>query len=135
MVKQAENPTTKLVRRALALGCFAGVALVPPPAFADDHPASVQIDQVQLNDVWSNMTVEIPDTAWEASSTSTAVGNAAAGLVMQGTIDLDVNRFRLFQRRFALSLAVREFDEAIKSRGKKLSLVFFPQRLNERTRV
>lgn len=92
MVRQKENPTSKLVRRALALGCFAGVALISPPAYADDHPASVQIDQVQLNDVWSNMTVEIPETAWEASSTSTAVGNAAAGLVMQGSIDLDVTQ-------------------------------------------
>ena len=47
MVRQEENPTTKLVRRTLALGCFAAVALIPPPAFADEHPASVQIDQVQ----------------------------------------------------------------------------------------
>ena len=48
-----------------------------------------EIEQVQLGDVWSNMQVEIPDYAWEASSTSSAVGNAAAGLVNTGDIDLD----------------------------------------------
>ena len=90
MFRQRERKTTKMVRYTLALGCFAAVALAPPPVFGDENPTKIEIDQVQLNDVWSDMTVTIPDTAWEASSTSTAVGNAAAGLVTSGSVDVDV---------------------------------------------
>ncbi|WOR15488.1 holdfast anchor protein HfaD [Hyphomonas sp. FCG-A18] len=78
------------------LGAAATVALLTSPALADEDgeyqaPLSiVVIDQVQLNDVWSDMEVEIPGYAADAVSTSTAVGNAAAGLVTSGDIDLDV---------------------------------------------
>lgn len=92
MAARRETPPVKVLRYTLALGCFAGVALLAPPALSEGQPATVEIVQVQLNDVWSDMTVVIPETAWEATSTSTAVGNAAAGLVMQGTVDLDATQ-------------------------------------------
>jgi len=75
------------------MGAVAVAALLTSPALADSdgQPVSVVvIDQVQLNNVWSDMTVEVPHYAPDAVSTSTAVGNAAAGLVMSGDIDLDV---------------------------------------------
>lgn len=89
MLGPREGEITMLKRSALLLGSAAILAMT---ASAQDKTSTVEINQVQLNDVWSDMQVEIPDTAWEASSTSTAVGNAAAGLIMQGTIDLDVNQ-------------------------------------------
>lgn len=67
---------------ALAIG-FAG------SASAQDNPSVVVIEQVQLDNVWSQMNVDVPDYTWEATATSTAVGNAAAGLVTTGSIDLD----------------------------------------------
>lgn len=84
--------TKMLKRSAHLLGSAAILAAMANVASAQDETSTVEINQVQLHDVWSDMRVEIPDTAWEASSTSTAVGNAAAGLIMQGTIDLDVTQ-------------------------------------------
>ncbi|MEM1037683.1 MAG: holdfast anchor protein HfaD [Pseudomonadota bacterium] len=77
------------------MGAVATAALLTSPALAGDdgegEPVSVVvIDQVQLNDVWSDMSVEVPHYAPDAVSTSTAVGNAAAGLLKSGDIDLDV---------------------------------------------
>jgi len=61
-------------------------------AAAQAQSSDATIDQVQLEDVWSDMHVEITESAWEASSTSTAVGNSAAGLVMMGDITLNTNQ-------------------------------------------
>ena len=77
------------------MGAAAAAALLTAPALAweegDTLPLStVVIDQVQLGDVWSGMNVEIEHYAPDAVSTSAAVGNAAAGLVKSGDIDLDV---------------------------------------------
>jgi len=49
----------------------------------------VEIEQVQLHNVWSDMSVEVQSYAPEAVSTSTAIGNATAGQVMSGDIDVD----------------------------------------------
>ena len=67
------------------------IALVSAAA-AQDTSSTVEIEQVQLDDVWSDMRVEIPDFAGEASSTSSAVGNAATGLVASGNIALETNQ-------------------------------------------
>lgn len=77
---------TGLLYSVVAIGVFSSTAN------AQDNQSNATIDQVQLNDVWSDMQVEIPDYAWQATSTSTAVGNAAAGLVTSGSIDLDVQQ-------------------------------------------
>lgn len=61
-------------------------------AAAQSPDSAAEIEQVQLENVWSDMQVEIPDYAWEASSTSSAVGNSAAGLVTSGQIDLDTRQ-------------------------------------------
>ena len=79
------------------MGAAAIAALLTAPAFAwgedDEQPVSVVvIDQVQLGDVWSGMNVDVPNYTSDAVSTSTAVGNAAAGLMMSGDIDLEVNQ-------------------------------------------
>lgn len=75
-----------------SMAALAIVDAVSGASMAQEDQSNVEIDQVQLNDVWSNMRVEIPDYAWEATSTSTAVGNAAAGLITNGSIDLDVQQ-------------------------------------------
>ncbi|MEO1324747.1 MAG: hypothetical protein AAFV59_17270, partial [Pseudomonadota bacterium] len=62
------------------------VALAAANASSQAQSSDATIDQVQLQDVWSDMDVHVDDYAWEASSTSTAVGNAAAGLVMSGDV-------------------------------------------------
>lgn len=77
-----KTPTNLLLAAATS-------ALMVGAAAAQDDPSVVVIDQVQLDNVWSEMNVEIQDYAWEATATSTAVGNAAAGLVTSGSIDLD----------------------------------------------
>jgi len=84
-----------LKNSAKLMGAAAIAALLASPALAwedGEEPAIsvVEIEQVQLNNVWSNMNVEIEHYAPDAVSTSTAVGNAAAGLLMSGDIDLDV---------------------------------------------
>jgi len=86
-----------LKKSSKLLGAAAVAALLAAPAMAweegDDNPVSaVVIDQVQLGDVWSGMDVKAPGITHDIVSTSTAVGNAAAGLVMSGDIDLDVNQ-------------------------------------------
>ena len=68
------------------------LALLGTANAQEETYSNVEIEQVQLDDVWSDMQVEIPDYAWEATSTSNAVGNAAAGLVSSGSIDLDVQQ-------------------------------------------
>lgn len=76
--------------RALAYG-IAVSALLSAPALAQDAPVSmVEIDQVQLDDTISLLTVEIPGHVRAASSTVTATGNTAAALVTQGDIDADI---------------------------------------------
>ncbi|MHA7899108.1 MAG: holdfast anchor protein HfaD [Henriciella sp.] len=75
-----------------SMAALAIVDALSGASMAQEDQSNVEIDQVQLNDVWSNMRVEIPDYAWEATSTSTAVGNAAAGLITNGSIDLDVQQ-------------------------------------------
>lgn len=77
---------TALLYSVVAIGVLTSTAT------AQETQSNTTIDQVQLNDVWSDMQVEIPDYAWQATSTSTAVGNAAAGLVTSGSIDLDVQQ-------------------------------------------
>ena len=77
---------TALLYSVVAIGVLTSTAT------AQETQSNATIDQVQLNDVWSDMQVEIPDYAWQATSTSTAVGNAAAGLVTSGSIDLDVQQ-------------------------------------------
>ena len=76
----------------ILVSSIAILAVLAGPALAQEQQSNVEIDQVQLNDVWSDMQVEIPEYAWEATSTSSAVGNAATGLVMSGSIDLDVRQ-------------------------------------------
>ena len=68
------------------------LALLGTANAQEETYSNVEIEQVQLDDVWADMQVEIPDYAWEATSTSNAVGNAAAGLVSSGSIDLDVQQ-------------------------------------------
>ena len=75
------------------MGAVSAAALLISPAFGDKDEAPISvvvIDQVQLNDVWSDMTVEVPKYAHDAVSTSTALGNSASGMVKSGDIDLDV---------------------------------------------
>lgn len=76
------------------LSATAIAALGALPALADEVTENqpVTIDQVQLGDVWSDMQVDIPHYAPDAVSTSSAVGNAAAGLVMHGDVDAAVTQ-------------------------------------------
>ena len=79
------------------MGAAAVAALLTGPAFGwgedDEQPVSVVvIDQVQLGDVWSGMSVDVPNYTSDAVSTSTAVGNAAAGLVMSGDVQVEVTQ-------------------------------------------
>lgn len=77
----------------IKLSLYAATSLtLVSAAAAQDSSSNVEIEQVQLDDVWSNMRVEIPDYAWEATSTSSAVGNAAAGLVTTGNIEIDTEQ-------------------------------------------
>ncbi|MEL7108047.1 MAG: holdfast anchor protein HfaD [Pseudomonadota bacterium] len=70
------------------------VALAAANASSQAQSSDATIDQVQLQDVWSDMDVHIDDYAWEASSTSTAVGNAAAGLVMSGDVTVQTHQMQ-----------------------------------------
>ena len=71
------------------MGAATAAALLVAPAVADEDSIGVEIDQVQLGNVLSNLDVEIPGRAKEAVATSTAVGNAATGLVTQGDVDFN----------------------------------------------
>ncbi len=88
--------STQLMAGAAAVALLIGP--LTAPAMADDEGGGKQplstmvIDQVQLGNVWSGMNVDVPEDTWELVSTSTAVGNAAAGLVMSGDIDVDINQ-------------------------------------------
>lgn len=86
---------------AQLMGAAATAALLigplTAPAMADDGDtqsslSTVAIEQVQLDNVWSGMSVDVPDSTWELVSTSTAVGNAAAGLIKSGDIDVDIDQ-------------------------------------------
>lgn len=68
------------------------LALAAANATSQAQSSDATIEQVQLGDVWSDMQVEIEDTAWEAASTSSAVGNAAAGLVTSGDVTVSTNQ-------------------------------------------
>lgn len=83
-----------LKKSSKLLGAAAVAALLAAPAMAgedsEETPISVVvIEQVQLGNVWSGMDVKAPGITHDIVSTSTAVGNAAAGLVKSGDIDLD----------------------------------------------
>ena len=81
------------MKNLIKLSIFAASAMAVSGTAISQEPNSViEIEQVQLDDVWSDMQVEIPDYAWEATSTSSAVGNAAAGLVTSGGVDIDVEQ-------------------------------------------
>ena len=64
------------------------LALAAANATSQAQSSDATIEQVQLGDVWSDMQVEIDVYAWEASATSSAVGNAAAGLVTSGDVTI-----------------------------------------------
>jgi len=74
------------------------VALLSPAALAGEPAAytntqsHVVLDQVQLGNVWSELDVVIDTHATDAVAANSAVGNAAAGLIMMGDIDLDVTQ-------------------------------------------
>lgn len=88
-MKRASDALSLRAQIKWLTGAAATAALLAAPALADEDPTVVEIDQVQLGDVLSNLEVEIPGRVQEAVATSTAVGNAAAGLVTQGDIDFD----------------------------------------------
>ena len=68
------------------------LALAAANATTQAQSSDATIEQVQLGDVWSDMQVEIDVDAWEATSASSAVGNAAAGLVTQGDVTFATNQ-------------------------------------------
>lgn len=81
----------------LILAGLGALALaIAEPAKADEsgntQVSTVVIDQTQLGAVWSEMELDVLDGAPEAVSTSTAVGNAAAGALKSGDLDLDVHQ-------------------------------------------
>ncbi|MDJ0919943.1 MAG: holdfast anchor protein HfaD [Henriciella sp.] len=81
----------------LILAGLGALALaIVPPAKADetDHTqvSAIVIDQTQVGTVWSEMELDVLDGAPEVVSTSTAVGNAAAGALKSGDLDLDVEQ-------------------------------------------
>lgn len=79
------------MRPHLTLTTIAAMAAaLAGPALAQDAASHAEIDQVQLDDVWSNMLVEIPGDTWEVTSASTAIGNAAASQVTGGSVYSDV---------------------------------------------
>ncbi len=78
----------------LLLGQTALLALGAVPAFAQTAtPAPdasvVIVDQVSLNDVWSDMEVVVTDNATSATSVSTAIGNTSTANVLSGDVDYD----------------------------------------------
>lgn len=88
-MKRASHALSLRTQAIRLSSAAAATALLAGPVLAGEHPAVVEIDQVQLGDVVSNLDVEITDRAKEAVATSTAVGNAAAGLVKHGDVDFD----------------------------------------------
>ena len=68
------------------------LALAAANATSQAQSSHATIEQIQLGDVWSNMQVEIDVSAWEAASTSSAVGNAAAGLVTSGDVTISTDQ-------------------------------------------
>lgn len=81
---------TKRSSKRMSLVALAVALAANATAHAQSSDAT--IEQVQLENVWSEMQVEITDYAWEASSTSAAVGNAAAGLVTTGDVTLHTDQ-------------------------------------------
>lgn len=75
---------------SFATSLIAFAAVFAAPGLAQDASSATDIDQVQLDDVWSNMLVEVPGETWEATSSSTAIGNTAATMVTRGDIYADV---------------------------------------------
>ncbi|MEM8616429.1 MAG: holdfast anchor protein HfaD [Pseudomonadota bacterium] len=80
----------------LLLSAAASAALTAAPAASaweesEETPVSVvEIEQVQTSSVTSDMALDVSHYTADAVSSSTAVGNAAAGLLKSGDIDLDV---------------------------------------------
>ena len=75
------------------IGVSALAILIAAPALADEDGTHViTIDQVQLDNVLTNLDVEIEDFAKQASVSATAVANTAAGLVTSGDVDFEARQ-------------------------------------------
>ncbi len=78
--------------KLLSAAAIAALSAAPALAWEEGAAEPIVIDQVQLGNVWSDMTVDVPHYTSDAVSTSSAVGNAAAGLIKSGDIDVDVTQ-------------------------------------------
>ncbi len=76
----------------LPAAAFAASLAGPALAQSAVQHGPIQIDQIQTGDLWSDMDVTVCCEAGDASSTSTAVGNTAAGLVTSGDIDFSATQ-------------------------------------------
>ncbi len=81
---------TRTMKTAITLALIAIIAA--GTAQAQSAPAPVTIDQIQLGDSLSTLTVNAPDGAEEASATNTAIGNTASGHLIRGALDYAVNQ-------------------------------------------
>lgn len=72
----------------ILMSAAAAAALIAPSATAwEEDTSHVYVDQVQLNEVWSNLNVHVDDhTTGDVAVGSTSVGNTASGLIMSGDI-------------------------------------------------
>ncbi|MEM9938510.1 MAG: holdfast anchor protein HfaD [Pseudomonadota bacterium] len=71
-----------------------GLAIAPQAEGQEttSESSTIVIEQVQLNTVWSDIEVEVLDGAPEAISTSTAIGNAAAGALKSGDLHMQTDQ-------------------------------------------
>lgn len=79
------------IKTRLLSAATAAALLTAPAALADEtgDRSVVLIEQVQLDTTWSNLDVHVSEYSADALTTSTAVGNTAAGLLNHGDIDYD----------------------------------------------
>lgn len=71
------------------------LAAASPAAMALAQDASSEpgtITQLQLSDVWSDMDVYIPEETGQAASTSTAIGNSAAAVRIEGDVSSEITQ-------------------------------------------
>jgi hypothetical protein len=75
-----------MARRMMKLICGGAIAgLLAAGANAQPH-SPIEIEQLQTGSLWSEMDVHVDQTASEASTAATTVGNTAAGLVTKGNV-------------------------------------------------
>lgn len=83
---------TKLTNMFLGTAALAAVVMALPAAADDDTTTPVYVDQLQLDDIWSNVSVHLKSSTSDVTASGLAVSNASTTSIAHGGLTTDTRQ-------------------------------------------